>query len=183
MIYFKLIVRNYRLPPSEHSLLITPRRVCASGVKQLVLSVCRLSSEKICNLEIYRVKRLLISTITFKKIGACVPDRDQSGSIPRISSFFLFNIDIVRHFNTVNNLDTVEAGHMRTLDTCSCYHIRREASVSLIRQSVTPTAWILRYTSLCFTALALQSTTSWRNCTLWLRQLPEPAASTIPTAS
>ena len=118
------------------------------------------------------------------KISACIPDRDQSGSILRISSFFLFNIDIVRHFNTVNNSDTAEAGHTRALDKCSCYRIGREASVSLIRQSVTPTARArvqYRYASLCFTAL--QSTTSWRNCTLSVRQLPEPAASTIPTAS
>ena len=85
-------------------------------------SVVCLSSEKNCNLKIYRVKRLLILTITLKKkkICACIPDRDQSGSILRISSFFLFNIDIVRHFNTVNNSDTAEAGHTRALDTCSC---------------------------------------------------------------
>ena len=91
------------------------------------------------NLEICRVQQLLILTITLKKnkiICACIPDRDQSGSILRTSSFFLFNIDIVHHFNTVNNSDMVEAGHTRALDTCSCYRIRREASVSLIRQSV-----------------------------------------------
>ena len=51
--------------------IITPRRVCASGVKQLVLPVCCLSSVVWClssekNLEIYRVKRLLILTITVK---------------------------------------------------------------------------------------------------------------------
>ena len=88
-----------------------------------------------------------------KRIGACVPDRDQSGSILHISSF-LFNIDIVRHFNTVNNSDTAEAGHTRALDTCSCYHIRREASVSLIRQSVMPTARarVAIYESLLYSA-------------------------------
>ena len=53
----------------------------------------------------------------------CIPDRDQSGSILRISSFFLFNNGIVRHFNTVNNSDTAEAGHKRALDTCSCYTV------------------------------------------------------------
>ena len=97
-------------------------------------SVCPV--KKNCNLEIYRVKRLLILTITlkiFKKIGTCVPNRDQSGSILPISSFFLFNIDIVYHFNMVNHLDTAEAGHTRALDMCSCDRIRREASVSLIR--------------------------------------------------
>ena len=37
-----------------------------------------------------------------------------------ISSYFLFNIGIVHHFDTVNHLDTVETGHsMRTPSTCS----------------------------------------------------------------
>ena len=53
-----------------------------------------------------------------EKITACVPDRDQSSSIVCISNSFLFNIDIVHHFNTVNHSNATEAGHMQTLDTC-----------------------------------------------------------------
>ena len=47
------------------------------------------------------------------------PDWDQSSSLPCISSSFLFNIGIVYHFDTVNHLDMVETGHMRTPSTCS----------------------------------------------------------------
>ena len=53
------------------------------------------------------------------KSYVCVPDRDQSSSLLCISSFFLFNIGIVHHFDTVNHLDTVETGHMWTPSTCS----------------------------------------------------------------
>ena len=51
-------------------------------------------------------------------------------------------------FNTVNNSDTAEAGHTRALDTCLCYRIRREASVSLNGNRSRP-----------------QLVQSWRNCT------------------
>ena len=40
-----------------------------------------------------------------------VPHRQQSGSILRFSSSFLFKIGIVRHFNTVNTSDMVESGY------------------------------------------------------------------------
>ena len=55
-----------------------------------------------------------------KKNNVCVPDRDQSSSFLCISSFFPFNVGIVHHFDTVNHLDTLETGHMRTPSTCSC---------------------------------------------------------------
>ena len=55
-----------------------------------------------------------------KKNNVCVPDRDQSSSLLCISSYFLFNIGIVHHFDTVNHLDMVETGHMLTPSTCSC---------------------------------------------------------------
>ena len=35
----------------------------------------------------------------------CVPDKDQSSSLFCISSSFLFNVGIVRHFDMVNHLD------------------------------------------------------------------------------
>ena len=43
-----------------------------------------------------------------KNNNVCVPDRDQSSSLFCISSSFLFNVGIVRHFDMVNHLDTVE---------------------------------------------------------------------------
>ena len=60
-----------------------------------------------------------------KKSDLRVPHRQQSGSILRFSSSFLFKIGIVRHFNTVNTSDMVESGYTRirrivfvnTLDT------------------------------------------------------------------
>ena len=54
-----------------------------------------------------------------KKKKVCVPDRDQNSSLLCISSSFLFNCGIVRHFDTVNHLDTVETGYMLTPSTCS----------------------------------------------------------------
>ena len=45
-----------------------------------------------------------------KKSDLRVPHRQQSGSILRFSSSFLFKIGIVRHFNTVNTSDMVESG-------------------------------------------------------------------------
>ena len=51
------------------------------------------------------------SSIEFvKKSDVCVPHRQQSGSILRFSSSFLFNVGIVYHFNTVNTSDMVESG-------------------------------------------------------------------------
>ena len=48
-----------------------------------------------------------------KKSDLSVPHRQQSGSILRFSSSFLFKIGIVRHFNTVNTSDMVESGYTR----------------------------------------------------------------------
>ena len=78
------------------------------------------------------------SYIQIQTIHICVPDSAQNRSILRISSSFLFNIGMFRHFNTVNNSNTMEAGHMRVLDTCSYWSICREVSVSSIRQQSRP---------------------------------------------
>ena len=53
------------------------------------------------------------------KKNVCVSDGDQSSSLICISSFFLFNVGIVHHFNTVSHLDTMESGHTLTPSTCS----------------------------------------------------------------
>ena len=125
----------------------------------LHLSVCPV------NFTIYRLlnstkKSVLVYLIETKVVLFC------------ISSSFLLNIDIVCHFNTVNNSDTAEDGHIHGLWTRVHTSIRREASVALIRQSVMPTAWIRSYTSTIYESLltVLQNTTGWRNsrrnCTL-----------------
>ena len=46
----------------------------------------------------------------------------------------------VGHFNTIKNSNATEGGHTRSQDIGSYQSIRREASVSLLRQSVMPTA-------------------------------------------
>ena len=63
------------------SLVLLPRARMHEGVKQLVLSICS---------------------------DLCVPHRKQSLCF---FSSFLFNIMIIRYFNTVN---TVESGYSRT---------------------------------------------------------------------
>ena len=100
---YQPLLKNY-----NNSTLFTPRRVGGGGVKQLVLSVrpsvrC-LSTQKSGYLAIYRVKRLLNTTVTLKskkKMSGCVPDSRQSGSIRCIYSSFLFNNGAFCHFNTV----------------------------------------------------------------------------------
>ena len=56
--------------------VITPRRVGGGGVKRLVLSVCPsvrcLSTQKSGYLAIYRVKRLLNTTVTLKSKKKCL---------------------------------------------------------------------------------------------------------------
>ena len=49
-----------------------------------------------------------------KGIDVCVAGSDQSGS--SISSSLLFVIGKVRHFNTVKNSNTTEAGHTQPIE-------------------------------------------------------------------
>ena len=58
-----------------------------------------------------------------KKSDLRVPHRQQSGSILRFSSSFLFKVGIVRHFNTVNTSDMVESGYTRGSDACLCQYL------------------------------------------------------------
>ena len=97
--------------------VITPH--IGGGINQSVFSVCRLASvhQKNYNLAIYRVERLATNILKIN-IDVCTPTRDHSSSILHISSSFLFNINIIRHFNVVNNLNTCR--HMWALDTMSC---------------------------------------------------------------
>ena len=87
------------------------------GVKQSFLSV---SSVKNLNLNIDRVKYFLKLTValTLQKKG-CVPHREQSGS-----TYPLFNVGIVRHFNMVNIMDTVESEYSLTQHVSTILWIR-----------------------------------------------------------
>ena len=87
---------------------------------RLVLSVCPASvHSKSGHLAIYMVKRLLNTTETLKskQINVCVPDSDQTVSILRISSAFLFNMVRLAICNTAKNSITTEGGHTRSQDT------------------------------------------------------------------
>ena len=79
-------------------------RFCPSVSLSVSQSVC---SENFWNQHIYYVKRLLYVAVTWqsKQKNVCVSDRDQSSSLLCISSSFLFNVGIVRHFDMVNHLD------------------------------------------------------------------------------
>ena len=74
--------------------LITLRVHAYSVAKRSSLSVCLsvcLCTIKYLILYIHHVKRLLNRTVTkTNNVPVCVPDADQSGSIRRISSSFLF---------------------------------------------------------------------------------------------
>ena len=77
---------------------------CLSVRPSVHLSICCLSTQKSGYLAIYRVKRLLNTTVTLKskkKMSGCVPDSRQSGSIRCIYISFLFNNGAFCHFNTV----------------------------------------------------------------------------------
>ena len=67
------------------SLFITPRRVCASGVKLLVLSIC--CHRRCCCLSLKYLKTGDLEAVTIVKlegiieiprIDVCVPDNDQT---------------------------------------------------------------------------------------------------------
>ena len=93
-----LQTRNLR-----HEIVITPRRVCASRVKQSVLSVChRLSYKKIFqtgDLEAITIAKQEVTIEIPKNCRVCTCN-DQNDFY--ISSSFLFNSSKVRHFNTVS---------------------------------------------------------------------------------
>ena len=65
-----------------------------------------------------------------------VPDSDQSGFYSLYFQLFLIQLGNVRHFNKVKNSITTEGGYTQSQYTS----VRREASVSSMRQSVMPTA-------------------------------------------
>jgi len=49
-----------------------------------------------------------------KKSDLCVPRKKQSDFTLCFSSSFLFNVVIIRHFNTVNTLNMVELRYSQT---------------------------------------------------------------------
>ena len=72
-----------------HALSLPRARMRTAGLSDRVCpSVC-LCTTKYLTPYIHTVERLLNTTVTSRTNDICVPDTDQSGSIHRISSFFL----------------------------------------------------------------------------------------------
>ena len=111
------------VPPTKHlrtneSIHACPTRMLL-GVKQLVLSVCHLSSERNCNLAIIRLINSTLTLKTITKQRVCTLWRPKQFYSPH---FYLTSVRFAM-FNTVNSSDTVEARHTHAMYTCSYWSV------------------------------------------------------------
>ena len=117
-----------------------------------------------------------------EKSDLCVPHRKQSGSV--LLLFQQFNVVMIRHFITVNTLDIVESGCLRTWRMSIILRIRWSpgiicAVVPILRREDTRTKWYHLHLRATFFH---NNTMKQREvCLHWLRLLAHACASSIST--